>query len=68
MWDMKGGEGNPLWFYASQLFDTYQVHDSSGSSEVREEFLPVRVTKAEQRSVAGGDALLFEVESDKPRR
>lgn len=66
IWDMKEGEGNPLWFYASQLFDTYQLHDSGGSSEVREEFLPVHVTKAEQRSVSGGDALLFEVESDRP--
>ena len=66
VWEMKDGEGNPLWFYASQLFDAYQIHDSGGFSEVREEFLPVRVTKAEQRSVAGGDALLFEVESDKP--
>ena len=34
MWDMKDGEGNPLWFYASQLFDDYQVQDSGGSSEV----------------------------------
>ncbi|HEY4901078.1 MAG TPA: hypothetical protein VIH91_09705 [Terriglobales bacterium] len=66
IWDIKDGEGNPLWFYASQLFDSYQLHDSGGSSEVREEFQPVRVTKAEQRSVQGGDALLFEVESDKP--
>jgi hypothetical protein len=66
IWDTKDGEGNPLWFYASQLFDAYQVRDSVGTSEVREEFLPVRVTKAEQRSVSGGDALLFEVESDKP--
>gem|GEM_PF-2292920 len=66
IWDIKDGEGNPLWFYASQLFDEYHVRDVGGSSEVREEFLPVRVTKAEQRSVTGGDALLFEVESDKP--
>ena len=66
IWDMKEGEGNPLWFYASQLFDAYQMHESGGSSEVREEFLPVRITKAEQRSVVGGDALIFEVESEKP--
>ena len=66
IWELKDGEGNPLWFYASQLFDAYQVRDSGGSSEVREEFLPVRVTRAEQRSVKGGDALLFEVESEKP--
>ena len=66
IWEVKDGDGNPLWFYASQLFDEYRMRDSGGSSEVKEEFLPVRVTKAEQRSVVGGDALLFEVESEKP--
>jgi hypothetical protein len=66
IWEVKEGDGNPMWFYASQLFDAYQMHDSGGSSEVREEFLPVRVIRAEQKSVIGGDALLFEVESDKP--
>ncbi len=66
IWELKEGDGNPMWFYASQLFDAYQMHDSGGSSEVREEFLPVRVIRAEQKSVVGGDALLFEVESDKP--
>ena len=66
IWDVKEGEGNPLWFYASQLFDNYQMHDFGGSSEVTESFLPVHVTKAEQHAVAGGDALLFEVESEKP--
>ena len=66
VWELKEGDGNPLWFYASQLFDAYHVHDSGGSSEVSEEFLPVRVTRAEQRSIVGGDALLFEVVSEKP--
>ncbi len=66
LWEVKDGEGNPLWFYASQLFDGYQVRDSGGASVVKEEYLPVRVTRAEQRSVAGGDALLFEVEGEKP--
>lgn len=66
MWDMKEGEGNPLWFFASQLFDDYRVHDSGGSSEVNEDYLPVRVNKAEQRALTGGDVLLFEVETDKP--
>jgi hypothetical protein len=66
MWEMKDGEGNPVWFYSSQLFDDYHVKDSGGSSEVREEFLPVRVSKAEQRSVTGGDVLVFEVETEKP--
>jgi hypothetical protein len=66
MWEMKDGEGNPLWFDASQLFDDYRVHDSGGSSEVKEEYVPVRIHVAEQRPVAGGDVLLFEVETDKP--
>lgn len=66
MWDVKDGEGNPVWFYASQLFDEYHVKDSGGSSEVREEYMPVHVSKAEQRAVPGGDVLLFEVETDKP--
>jgi hypothetical protein len=66
VWELKEGDGNPLWFYASQLFDDYHVHDSGGASEVREEYLPVRVTRAEQKSIVGGDALLFEVVSEKP--
>jgi len=37
MWDMKEGEGNPLWFNASQLFDDYHIRDVGGSSEVRED-------------------------------
>ena len=66
VWDLKEGDGNPFWFYASQLFDEYRMRDVGGSSEVTEQFVSVRVTKAEQRPVAGGDALLFEVETDKP--
>jgi hypothetical protein len=66
MWDVKDGEGNPVWFYASQLFDEYHTKDSGGMSEVREEFMPVHVKKAEQRAVPGGDVLLFEVETDRP--
>jgi len=66
LWDMKEGEGNPLWFYASQLFDDYRMRDVGGGSEVHEEYLPVHVSKAEQRAVSGGDILLFEVETDRP--
>lgn len=65
MWDMKDGEGNPIWFYSSQLFDEYHTRDSGGSSMVSEAFLPVRISKAEQRAVSGGDVLLFEVETDR---
>lgn len=66
MWDMKEGDGDPFWFYASQLFDDYRMRNVGGSSEVSEQFVPVRVTKAEQRAMQGGDALLFQVETDKP--
>jgi len=66
MWDMKEGEGNPVWFYASQLFDEYRIRDAGGSSEVSQEYASVRVKKAEQRSVEGGDVLSFEVETEKP--
>lgn len=66
MWDMKEGEGNPVWFYASQLFDEYRIRDVGGSSEITEQFDAARVTKAEQRTVSGGDFLLFEVETDRP--
>ena len=66
VWDLKEGDGNPVWFYASQLFDDYRMRDVGGSSEVTEQFATVRVTKAEQRTMTGGDVLLFEVETDKP--
>ena len=66
LWDMKEGEGNPLWFYASQLFDDYRMRDTGKGAEVNEEYLPVHVSKAEQRAVTGGDVLLFEVETDRP--
>lgn len=66
VWDLKEGDGNPLWFYASQLFDEYRMRDVGGSSEVTEQYVTVRVTKAEQRTMSGGDVLLFEVETDKP--
>jgi hypothetical protein len=66
LWDMKEGEGNPLWFYASQLFDDYRMRDTGRGAEVNEEYLPVHVSKAEQRAVTGGDVLLFEVETDRP--
>lgn len=66
LWDLKEGDGNPVWFYASQLFEEYRVHNVGGSSEITEQYFPVRVVKAEQRTVSTGDLLLFAVETDKP--
>lgn len=66
VWELKDGEGNAGWFYASQLFDEYRVRDVGGSSEISEEFMPVRVIRAEQQSIQGGDVLLVEVETERP--
>ena len=66
MWEMKEGDGNPTWFYTAQLFGQYNIKSIHGGSEVEEEYLPVSVVRAEHKSVAGGEALVLEVETDRP--
>jgi len=66
LWELKEGEGNPAWFYTSQLFAQYNIKAIHGGSEVSEEYQPVRVLRAEHTSVGGGDALVFELETDRP--
>lgn len=66
MWDMKEGDGNPTWFYTSQLFGQYSIKAIHGGSEVAEEYLPVSVVRAEHKSVPGGEALVLELETDRP--
>jgi hypothetical protein len=66
LWEMKEGEGNPAWFYTAQLFGQYNIKAIHGGSEVSEEYQPVRVLRAEHRSVGGGDALVLELETDRP--
>lgn len=66
MWEMKDGEGNPTWFYTSQLFGQYNIKVIHGGSEVEEEYVPVRVLRAEHKSLPGGEALLLELETDRP--
>jgi hypothetical protein len=66
LWEMKEGDGNPTWFYTSQLFGQYDIKNIHGGSEVEEEFNPVRVTRAEHKSLPGGEALLLELETDHP--
>jgi hypothetical protein len=65
LWDVKD-PGNPQWFYVSQLFGGYRVSGSGNASEIREEYLPVRVLRAEHKSAGRGDALLFEAETERP--
>lgn len=66
LWEMKEGDGNPTWFYTSQLFSQYNIKSIHGGSEVEEEFNPVHVTRAEHTSLPGGEALLLELETDRP--
>ena len=65
MSDINKGEGNPPWFYASQLSDEYHMRNVGGASEVSEELLPVRVTTARKERSRKENALRFEVASDK---
>jgi len=66
LWEMKEGEGNPGWFYTSQLFGQYNIKAIHGGSEVSEEYQSVRVLRAEHKSIPGGDALVFELETERP--
>jgi len=64
LWDVKD-PGNAQWFYVSQLFGGYHVSGGSNSSEVVEQYFPLHVTRAENKSAGRGDALLFEAETEK---
>lgn len=66
LWELKDGEGNPVWFYASQLFSDFRVRQTAGSFEIDEQYSPARVVRAEHRTVRGGDALLLEAETERP--
>lgn len=65
MWEVKD-PGNVQWFYTSQLFGGYRVTGGGNSTEVREEYIPLKVTLAENRSAGRGDALLFEALTEHP--
>lgn len=65
MWEVKDS-GNAQWFYVANLFGGFRVRGGGNASEVQEEFLPMKVNKAEHRNVAGADVLLFEAETDRP--
>ena len=65
LWEVKD-PGNAQWFYTSQLFAGYRVTGSGNASEIREEYIPLKVTMAENRSAGRGDALLFEALTERP--
>jgi hypothetical protein len=64
LWEVRD-PGNAQWFYISQLFGGYRVTGGSNSSEVQEQYIPLRVTRAEHKSAGHGDALVFEAETEK---
>ncbi len=65
LWEVKE-PGNRGWFYLAQLFGGFRVTGGSTSSQAMEEYYPIRVTRAEHKSVTLGEALLFEAETEKP--
>ncbi|HEY3929765.1 MAG TPA: hypothetical protein VGL89_15445 [Candidatus Koribacter sp.] len=64
LWEVRE-PGNAQWFYISQLFAGFRASGAGRESEIREEYIPLRVTRAEHRSAGRGDALLFEAETEK---
>ncbi len=65
LWETRE-PGNPQWFYVSQLFGGYRVIGSGNATEIHEEYLPLHVTMAENKSAGRGDALLFEAQTERP--
>lgn len=65
LWETKE-PGNAQWFYISQLFAGYRLTGAGNATEIREEYVPLRVTRAENKSAGRGDALLFEAQTERP--
>ena len=64
LWEVRE-PGNVEWFYVSQLFGGYRLSGSGNATEVREEYLPLRVTHAQHKAAGHGDALIFEAETER---
>jgi hypothetical protein len=65
LWETKE-PGNVQWFYISQLFAGYRLTGSGNAIEIHEEYVPLHVTRAENKSAGRGDALLFEAQTERP--
>jgi len=66
LWDLKGIEGDAHLFYMSQLTPRIVAVNVKGIWHFGEEYVPLRMTRAEKREAAKGEALVFEMESEKP--
>jgi hypothetical protein len=65
LWETKE-PGNVQWFYISQLFAGYRLTGGGNATEIHEEYVPLRVTRAENKAAGHGDALLFEAQTERP--
>lgn len=65
VWDLKGAEGDAQLFYTSQLVPRVVTARINGKLNIGEEYVPLRVTRAEKVDVPEGEAVLFDLETEK---
>jgi hypothetical protein len=67
LWDIRKVEANAQNFYVSQLTPGFiVVSASSRGVALEEEYAPTKLTSNERRKINGGEALLFELETEGP--
>lgn len=66
IWDMKGIKGNVHLFYIAQLTPRVVAVMKGKAVHIGPEFVPLRMTRAERRTIGKGEALVFELETEKP--
>jgi hypothetical protein len=65
IWDVQGVGRDPQLFYTSQLTPRIVTRRNGRVTVVGEEYTSLRVTRADKLTVAKGDALVFEMETEK---
>lgn len=65
VWDMKGVEGDAQLYYTSQLIPRIAVAKVNGKLNVGEEYVSLRVARAEKVTVPEGEAVLFDLETER---
>ncbi len=66
IWDVKKVEGNAQNFYVSQLTPGFFIGKHAAALAIEEEYARTWLTRAELRRTNGGEALLFELETEQP--
>ena len=65
LWEVKDARQRQ-WFYTLAIVWRLSLDRSRKFEEVREEYIPLKVTLAENRTAGTGDALLFEALTEHP--